>query len=387
MFKLLTTLFIVVLLAYLSESSFKKKADYYINNVQTRPDVTMTLKEPLRRLDVWCFIAILIMGFFSGLRTDYNDTYMYKIGFRGADTVAEYLAENGFKFAGNPLFYISNSFVRQLTDDYHIFFLIIGLFSFWQYMRFFKKHAPYLSLSTYFFFTMGTFVFMMAAMKQAIAVAILTIAIDKLLEKKYVAFYIWVILAALFHFYAILFVILPLFTTKPWNYKTYLLLLGMLVCMVAFEGVITAFMESAEDVGKNVSEEEVFAVGTNIFRVLVYAVVPIITFIYRAKLKDLSSAENLFINMSIICFAVLCVGTQGGGNMFGRIVGYFELSVVISLPFVIKRCFPEKTAQLVTVAAVVCFFAYFLYEFGVAKDFSSNYYSITFSQFLQSLTA
>ncbi|MBO5417844.1 MAG: EpsG family protein [Clostridia bacterium] len=393
MLKLMLLLFGVTFLAFMSETSHQDDAEYQLNKAGKKPSsgeaVASALTEAPRRMDFWCVLAALCMGFFSGLRTDYNDTWAYRNGFRHADTVAEYIESDSFKPTGNPLFYLFQSFVRERTDNYHIFFVIIGIFCFYSYVRFLKKNAPHFTASMYLFIAMGTCVFMLAAMKQSIAVAILTYAVDKLLEKKYVAFYALVVLAAGFHFYGVIFAVLPFFLTKPWTGKTYIILLGALLVMLTFESTLTTFIEASDDMGKHVATEEVFDNHSMSFiRVLVYSVVPIMTFVFRQQLfEDSTPAENLFVNMSIICFFVNSVGLVSAANLFSRLATYFEFGTIISLPIVVNKAFEKETAKTVMVIAMVCYFGYFLYEFIVSKNFSDSYRSISIFEFIQGVFA
>ena len=393
MLKLMLLLFGVTFLAFMSETSHQDDAEYQLNKAGKKPSsgetVANALAEAPRRMDFWCVLAALCMGFFSGLRTEYNDTFAYRNGFKHADTVAEYIESDSFKPTGNPLFYLFQSFVRERTDNYHIFFVIIGIFCFYSYVRFLKKHAPHFTASIYLFIAMGTCIFMLAAMKQSIAVAILTYAVDKLLEKKYVAFYALVVLAAGFHFYGVIFAVLPFFLTKPWTGKTYIILLGALLVMLTFESTLTTFIEASDDMGKHVATEEVFDNHSMSFiRVLVYSVVPIMTFVFRQQLfEDSTPAENLFVNMSIICFFVNSVGLVSAANLFSRLATYFEFGTIISLPIVVNKAFEKETAKTVMVIAMVCYFGYFLYEFIVSKNFSDSYRSISIFEFIQGVFA
>ena len=64
---------------------------------------------------------------------------------------------------------------------------------------------------------------------------------------------------------------------------------------------------------------------------------------------------------------------------------YYEIAVGITLPWMINKLFTKQSAQLVSIAAIVLYFVYFLYEFGVSKNFGTDYSAITLWQFLQSL--
>ncbi len=384
MLKLILVLLSAVFFAHMSETASAQKAEHQLKTAGGIPEKST---DKIRRMDFWCFSAVLVLAFFAALRTGYNDTISYKRHFRAAETVAELIASDELEFAGNPLYYLFQSFIRQLTDNYHVFFLIIAFISFYCFVKFIKKHSKSFSYSTYLFIAMGTYIFTITAMKQALAMAVLTIAVDKLLQKKYVSFYLFVLIASGFHLYALIFAVLPFFLSKPWNARTYILLAAMLIVMLTFESTLTSFMEVADDMGKNVAEEEVFDGNSmNIFRVLVYAVLPILTFAGRKRIfEDTDTSENLFVNMGIISFCAITLGLISAPNMFARVATYFELGTAIAIPTVIDKSFQPETAKSVKAGAAICYFLYFLYEYGIAKSFSTAYTSITFFEFLKEL--
>ena len=72
-------------------------------------------------------------------------------------------------------------------------------------------------------------------------------------------------------------------------------------------------------------------------------------------------------------------------NLFARMTAYFEIATAIALPWMIKKLFTKRSAQFVMTCAAVLYFGYFLYEFGVSKDFEGDYVAITLWQFITSL--
>ena len=51
----------------------------------------------------------------------------------------------------------------------------------------------------------------------------------------------------------------------------------------------------------------------------------------------------------------------------------------------IKRLFTKRSAQFITICAGALYFGYFLYEFGVSKNFDNDYAAITLWQFFTDL--
>lgn len=164
--------------------------------------------------------------------------------------------------------------------------------------------------------------------------AILTLAIPCIEQKKWVRYFVLVFISMLFHTYAIAFAVLPLLVLRPWRRFTFLFVLAVVVLMMNFESAITEFMEQANDLGKTLTEYEVFDDNTtNLFRLAVYAVPPLVSFLLQKWIfPNSTKMENVFIHMSIISLAFMSMDTQSGANMFARMATYFELGTICSLP-------------------------------------------------------
>ena len=74
----------------------------------------------------WAYLLLVVaLCLFTGLRTNYNDTWNYVRGFNQADTLTVFLSNpdnlNPFK---NPLFYFLQSAVKSWTE-YNQFFIFV----------------------------------------------------------------------------------------------------------------------------------------------------------------------------------------------------------------------------------------------------------------------
>jgi len=95
--------------------------------------------------------------------------------------------------------------------------------------------------------------------------------------------------------------------------------------------------------------------------------------------------ENLFVNLSILCACVLSIGLAEGANLYGRMSGYFVISICIALPYIIKKTFTRASAAFVSNVAVGLFLFYFYYEYAIGGDFGAEYRAITLGRFLLEL--
>lgn len=370
-----------VFLMYLSQT-------YY--PVETQLDGRQTGKHHfmLRRADVFMIVTILWLASFSFLRTSYNDTYNYIYAFQNSESILEGLQSGIFTdWTGNPLSELYESVMRSITTNYHVYFLIPAFLSSFAVIKLLKKYSVSPAFSLLIFFSIGTYIMYVAALKQCIAMFFLLMALPYAIDKKYVKFYLLVLIAVLFHTHAFMFALVPLLVEKPWGKITWVLLGAALFAMATYDSTLGRFMEYAQSLGAMVAEVEVFdSHQINILRVMVYWIPALFALIFRQRLfNDSTREENLFVNMSLISAFILMIGLVQGANLFARMAAYFEIATAVALPWMIKKLFTKQSAQLVTVAAAVLYFGYFLYEFGVSKNFGTEYSAITLWQFFREL--
>ena len=370
-----------VFLIYLSQT-------YY--PVETQLDGRQTGKRHfmLRRADVFMIVTILWLASFSFLRTSYNDTYNYIYAFQNSESISEGLQSGIFTdWTGNPLSELYESVMRSITTNYHVYFLIPAFLSSFAVIKLLKKYSVSPAFSLLIFFSIGTYIMYVAALKQCIAMFFLLMALPYAIDKKYVKFYLLVLIAVLFHTHAFMFALVPLLVEKPWGKITWVLLGAALFAMATYDSTLGRFMEYAQSIGAMVAEIEVFdSHQINILRVMVYWIPALFALIFRQRLfNDSTREENLFVNMNLISAFILMIGLVQGANLFARMAAYFEIATAVALPWMIKKLFTKQSAQMVTVIATVLYFGYFLYEFGISKHFDTEYSAITLWQFFREL--
>ena len=143
---------------------------YY--HVETQLDGRQTGKchFMLRRADVFMIATILWLASFSFLRTAYNDTYNYFYAFQNSESISEGLQSGIFTdWTGNPWSELYESIIRSITENYHIYFLFPALLSSYAVIKIFKRYSINPTFSLLIFFSIGTYVMYIAALKQCIA--------------------------------------------------------------------------------------------------------------------------------------------------------------------------------------------------------------------------
>lgn len=343
-----------------------------------------------RKADIFMVIVIAWMTCFSFLRTSYNDTLTYIDSFRNAETLVEGFANGTFTdWTGNSWSMFYRSLMHDLTKNYHIYFFFPAFLSSFAVVKLCKRYSVNPAFSLLIFFSIGTYVMYIAALKQCLAMFFLLLALPYAIDKKYAQFYLLVLVAIFFHTHAFMFAIVPLLLEKPWGKVSWGLLGATAFAMATYDFTLGAFMEYAQSIGALVAEVEVFDDHQiNILRVLVYWVPALLALIFRKRLFSSSGrTENLFVNMSMVSAFILTIGLVRGANLYARMAAYFEIGTAIALPWMFQKLFTRRSAQFVTIAAAVLYFGYFLYEFSISKDFSSSYSSISLWEFIVGLFA
>lgn len=322
-------------------------------------------------------VVIVALVLFAGLRINYNDTYTYWAAFVNESVTPKDVLAN-WTWTDNPAMELYKAIVRRFSTDKTALILLPSAFTEFSILRFLKKFSIQFDFSVFLFFTLGMFCFTMGAMKQSIAIGFLTYALESLNNKKYIKFFFFVFIAFLFHTYAVVLIIAPLLLRKPWSAFTWFMAIGAVIIFMNLESILGSIIDAAETTGKKIYEDEILGgAGSNIFRILVYAVPPVISLIFRKKLfEDSQPIENLMVHMSILSFACMAYGLAVNANEADRLATYFEIGTLVSLPWMLKKAFDEETHKVIKYCAYAAYFIFFVYKFYFCENFDADYQSI-----------
>lgn len=375
MYTLLPIFIFSILMAYMSDqySSYEFDAD--------------RVKHYIRKEKLFYVIMSIAMAVFVGLRTSGNDTATYISMYEEIpNNITAFTSIDWKDIAAAPGHQFVCALLKNMgasTQDYLMVFAIVGVAL---YLWFIRKYTNSITLSIYFFITMGVYTFAMAAIKQTIAVAILLVATDRAIEKKYLAFIFYVILAELFHPYAFVYLIVPFMSFIPWTWKTYALLAGTAAVSMGLSRLMSGILAMTDALGGNYGETEFSGAGVNIFRVLVVWVPVGLSFLARKYIRVNSDRiSNYIINLTMVNAMVMFVGLFGTANYFARLANYFLIFQTLSLPLIFNY-FTKQSKKLLIVAAVLCYFVFFYYEHVIANArFDDGYHFITVFDYIRQL--
>ena len=322
-------------------------------------------KKYIKKDKIFFVIMAVALGVFVGLRASYNDTFAYRHAY-------ELLAEDSSVFDGidwtlgsNPGFNLLNAIFRVAGVQTQSFLMIYALFTVCVYVWFVRKYSDNLWLSMFFFFTMGCYTFTMAAIKQTVAVAICLLATDRAIEKKWVSFVMLILVAATFHPYSLMYIMIPVLMFNPWTTKTYVMLGVFAVVGVGLQSFMGTIVDITAMLGEEYTAASFSGDGVNIFRVVVVWVPVVLSFLARSFLKENDDrADNAIINLTMLNAEVMFIALFGTANYFARLANYFLIFQTIALPKLFKY-YNKAGEKLLTICAMLGYLAYFTYAEGI----------------------
>lgn len=330
---------------------------------------------------LFTFALILMLVIFAGLRTWYNDTVTYIQIYEQTLEIGEFWSSDQANLAAGLGFGFLNSLMKTVgvsTQNYIMFYSIVSVVPIVWFVR---KYSVSNALSFFFLFATGYYIFTLAAIKQSAATAIALVAVACAIEYKWTRYLIFTVVAIMIHPYAVVYLLVPLMTFKPWSGKTLICMCVFIISGFVLEHLLGAVIDVTTLLGAEYTMESFTSEGINVFRVLVAFVPLIISFLYGPNLfKDITRSESAMFNLAMLNALIMFVGLFGTANYFARLANYFLPFQALVIPWVLEKSTPNDKKWLVPVS-VVCYIGYLYYEHGILRPFDLNYSSITIMEY------
>ena len=334
----------------------------------------------------WVFYAAMavVMILFVGLRTDYNDTYLYIYGYNRLE-VGPVLAGRNWSLSVDPGFNAVNQLLVNLGVDVHTWLLFYAAVTLGIYLWFIRKYSSNLWLTIFLFITVGGYTFTMAAIKQCAAVAFCLVSVDRAIQKKWLSFVFWVALGSLFHAYALMYLVVPLLMFEPWTKKSYLMLGAFGAAGVLLQPLMGTVISITSMLGEEYDAASFGGEGVNAFRLAVVAVPVILSFMTRSVIvKKNDRVMNVMVNLVMLNAEIMFVALFGTANYFARLANYFLAFQCITIPWLFSN-FDRQTRRWLIPAAVVCYVLYFYYAQAISERFDMQFSCISLETYLRKI--
>ncbi len=253
-----------------------------------------------------------------------------------------------------------------IGDNVTLFFLIIAAISLGCVVGTYKKFSCSFFITMFLFVASGDYLqWNYNGIRQFLAVSVIFACTGLILKKKYLAVIVIILIVSTIHASALIMIpIIYVAQGKPWNKKTILLLLGLLMAISfvdQFTDLVTLFMENSQYSSEVTQFEE--SEGTNMLRVAVYSIPALLSLVFKRRIEY---ADNKMIsfctNMSIACMATYALSAFTSGLFMGRLGIYFALYNYILLPWEIENIFEKKSARLLYFIMIGAYLAFYYYQ-------------------------
>lgn len=318
-------------------------------------------------------LPVLAIGipliYLAGIRDnlEFGDTLSYRKWFLGLSSdllsIPSVITGEG-KDKGFSVFTIIMKSIIGSRDVW--FFTIIAMISIGCLLWVYKKYSSAFAISMFLFIASTDYLqWNYNGIRQFMAVSICFACIDLIVQKKYTKAIIIILLASTIHATALLMIpILFIVQGKPWNLKTVLFILGVILAISyveQFTDLLAGIMESTQysnEVDQFTSDN-----GAHMFRAVVYGIPAVIALVFRKRLEFYNNpVMNVCTNMSIIALGFYVLAVFTSGIFIGRIPIYFSLYNYILLPWEINTIFTKKSAKVIYAIMIVFYLIYYYYQ-------------------------
>lgn len=326
--------------------------------------------ECVRRIrPLFAFLIFLPLIIWTGYRGDIGDTWAYMQSFSQMPSALEGIPEYFVQLSKDKGFYVGAALIKCIIgNNIHFYFILLAFIQAFFLMRIYRKYSDYFVVCFFLFIASTDYIsWMFNGIRQFTAVTIVFGCSELILKKKYIPVIILILLASTMHGTALL--MLPfvfICQGKAWNKKT-MIFLAMVIVVVVFVGNFTNLLNTMlEDTQYQnvVSDWQSWNDdGTNLFRVLVYSVPAILSWVGRKRIEITNdSVINLCTNMSIVAAGFYIISIFTSGIFIGRLPVYFSLYSYILLPWELKNLFTEESSRIVKLLMIAGYLLFYMYS-------------------------
>lgn len=334
------------------------------------------------------FYAVMAVALimFAGLRTDYNDTVTYRKGYDMMSKTTELNRDiDWLKIGENPGFaYV----LRKMLDfkfEWQTVSILFSAFTVGINLWFFRKYSCNLWLSVLLYIAFAGYIFSMAAIKQCAAMALCLIATDRAIQKKYLRFLFYVALAALFHPYALMYLVVPFLFFRPWSKLTLVMLVVFALIGFGLESLLGSVLSVTDMLGESYNASSFSGEGVNPIRLLVVSVPSVLALMTVNQIRENEDkAQYVIVNLTMLNAEIMFVALFGTANYFARLANYFIPFQAISIPWLLKM-YDYRGRRTMTALATLGYLMFFIYTNAIHERFDYNYYSVPLWEYLEKL--
>jgi len=246
--------------------------------------------------------------------------------------------------------------ISCISDDAQFFIFVCSVCSFFSIFHIIKKYSPSPVFSILIYMGLPVFLAHFSAMRQVLALSICIYSITFIENKRIVKFIVTVLIASMFHFSAIFFLIAYLAYHCKMNASMRFFMLLFLPILFVLRAPIFKILSKviADDAKIQENESGMFL----LFLILIY--------VFAMLFFDLKDARvNGYMN--ILYIACLCQVFSSVYMTASRMSWFFMIAVILLLPIGLSTMRNKNDSKIIKLLMSIFFVAYGMYSIYVAS--------------------
>lgn len=308
-------------------------------------------KKSLNHTSFW--LPLIVLSLFAGIRSVGvgTDTGTYTTKFVSQLDVQYFVFREDVEL-GYQLFEYA---LLSLTDNYFWLFFTSGLIVVYCYLKIIKRYSVNYWFSVFLFVTSGVYTFFFNGLRQGLAMAIFTLAIPYLLEKRLLLYILICAVSSLFHVTAL--VMIPFYFIVNLKINYLYKILAVFFGSLLLSKFLISYVASTNDRYEGYTQVSEQAGGYLTLGFYIVIMIGIIFVSYLYKIKDLEFQKIMTFYASGVVFIIplAMLGSNPSGPQ--RLLSYFTWSLVLLLPVVLKKI---NSIYIYTITAIIFLFYFIL---------------------------
>ncbi|WP_342547346.1 EpsG family protein [Paenibacillus sp. FSL P2-0089] len=307
------------------------------------------LRDKYKRSQIVVILGCFGIFLIQALRSRYVgvDINGYLMGYQMVKNINVFSGERLFNYDVGYILY--SQILSKLNISNQIYLAVTALIIIIPNCYIWIKNSKIPSLSIFIYITLGFFTFSFSGLRQSIAISIVFFSLKYIQEKKTIKFILFVTLATLFHFTAVIFIFAyPLYYWKLKPFNFFFILLSFIITFIFKEEIFLIIYRLFKGVPGEV-------VDTNAYTMLVIMIFILIL----AYVFDSSDNQNMNLNAyrNYMLVAIFVQIFASESNVIMRAGFYYYLFITLLIPEVLHQQNPK--IKVLAISGLVLSLLYF----------------------------
>ncbi len=294
-----------------------------------------------------CAVLIIFTGL-RGYRVG-SDTYTYILSMQkySGQSFSQVFFHGGNFYGFEPGYQLFTKLCGFLNFDPSLFLIAVACMIYIPFWNLMKKYSIDPVQSVLIYFAFGMFYFSLGIFRQMIALSICLLSVPFILKRETLKFSLMIVLAMLFHYTAICWVLVYIIFALDLKDIFNRLVVPISICFLLFGPLFVKMILNFFPRYQSYIGTDRAAMGGSYLMLILLAGIYVFCRIFFCRRDDLSEVEKLCcvgLDLSVILQSL-----SYSFGLMGRAVVFYTVFLTLTMPFMVKRCFQPSSRRIATV--------------------------------------